>query len=116
MFRHLKNLNELCLYGGFSCGLAFLARLEPAFYFPILFLRIAIVAYCLYVIGFLEKNREFGIVLSASLLLGWLGGYWDYLELVWAFKQSEVIGVVSLLIAIAIFVFLLALHLTYGRK
>lgn len=116
MFRHLKNTNELCLYSGFSCGLAFLVRIEPAFFFPVLILRLAILAYCFYVVAFVEGNKEFAVILTASILVGWLGGYWDYFEIVWSFNQSELMGTISFLIAIAAFCFILFIHWNYGRK
>lgn len=116
MFRHLKNINELVLYSGFSCGLAFLVRLQPAFFFPVLILRLAFLAYCAYVVSVVEGQKELGIILASSLIIGWVGGYWDYFELVWAFNQSEVIGSLSILIALAAFSFMLIIHWNYGRK
>ena len=75
MFRHLKNLSELCFYSGISCGIAFIVRLEPAFFFPVLILRLAFLAYCWYIIALIEGNREFGAVLVVAILIGWFGGY-----------------------------------------
>lgn len=80
--RHLKNANELVLYAAISCGVAFIGRLVPAFYFPILLLRLGILFYCLYVIANLEKNREMATIIGSSLFIGMLGGYWDLIE-VW---------------------------------
>lgn len=80
--RHLKNTNELVLYAAVSCGVAFIGRLVPALYFPILLLRLAIFLYCIYVIATLEKNRELAMILGTSLFIGMLGGYWDLIE-VW---------------------------------
>ena len=80
--RHLKNANELILYAAISCGAAFIGRLFPALYFPILLLRLAIFLYCLYVIATLERNRELAMILGSALLIGMVGGYWDLIE-VW---------------------------------
>ncbi len=113
---NLKNLSELCLYAGISCGVAFIVRLEPAFFFPVLILRLAFLAYCWYVIILVEGNREFGAVLGAAILVGWLGGYWDYFELELAFNQSEIIGSFSILIAIIAIAFCLFIHWNYGKE
>jgi len=80
MLRHLKNANELILYASISCGAAFIGRLYPAFYFPILLLRLGIAGYCLYVIAGAEGNRDFAILLGGALFLGLVGGYWDLIQ------------------------------------
>ena len=95
MIRHLKNTNELVLYASLSCGAAYLGRLLPPFYFPILLLRLGIFAYCIYVVGNLEKNREFAIILGGALFIGMIGGYWDYIELLIKFDSSKVIASLS---------------------
>jgi hypothetical protein len=95
MLRHLKNLNELVLYASFSCGAAYVGRLVPAFYFPILLLRLSIFLYCLYVIASLEKNKELAIILGGALLVGMIGGYWDYIELLIKFDFPKISAFVS---------------------
>lgn len=79
---HLKNLNELVLYASISCGAAFIGRLFPALYFPILLLRLAIFLYCTYVIANLERNHELALILGSAIFIGMIGGYWDLIE-VW---------------------------------
>jgi hypothetical protein len=79
--RHLKNANELVLYAAISCGAAFVGRLFPALYFPILLLRLAIFLYCVYVVASLEKNRELALIIGSSLFIGMIGGYWDLIEI-----------------------------------
>ncbi len=79
--RHLKNANELVLYAAISCGAAFIGRLFPALYFPILLLRLAIFLYCVYVIASLEKNRELALIIGSALFIGMIGGYWDLIEI-----------------------------------
>lgn len=102
MLRHLKNLNELILYASISCGAAFLSRLFPAFLFPILLLRLGILAYCLYVIATIEKNREFAVILGGAIFIGAIGGYWDYLEIYIRYNQ----GIIAKLLSLLTFVFL----------
>lgn len=104
MLRHLRNSQELILYASISCGAAYVGRLLPPFYFPILLLRLGIFAYCIYVIGNLEKNREFAIILGGALFIGMIGGYWDYLELLIKYDSSKVITSLSsaLLLALVI--------------
>lgn len=80
--RHLKNLNELVLYAAISCGAAFIGRLFPSLYFPILLLRLAIFLYCAYVVAKLEQNRELALILGSAIFIGMIGGYWDLIE-VW---------------------------------
>jgi hypothetical protein len=102
IMRHLKNVNELVVYAVISCGVAFIGRLIPAFYFPILLLRLAILLYCLYVIANLENNKELAIIIGVSLFIGMLGGYWDLIE-VWIRYDfaaiSQIITILLLLIA-----------------
>jgi len=92
VLRHLKNTNELVLYASFSCGAAYLGRLLPPFYFPILLLRLGIFAYCIYVVGNLEKNKEFAVILGGAIFLGMIGGYWDYLELLIKYDSPKVVS------------------------
>ena len=96
MLRHLKNFNELCLYASISCGLAFFTRLNPAYFFPIMLLRIAILVYAFFVIGKVEKNRIFGWCLGAAVLLGLLGGYWDVIELNIVHNQAKIVNAIAL--------------------
>jgi hypothetical protein len=99
MIRHLKNFNELVLYASISCGLAFFARVNPTFYYPVLLLRIAVLAYCFYVIYNIEANKIFGILLGSSVFLGLIGGYWDLIELHLRFNQSKILSNAVLIIA-----------------
>jgi hypothetical protein len=94
--RHLKNVNELVLYAVISCGVAFIGRLVPAFYFPILLLRLAIFLYCLYVIASLEKNRELAVIIGTSLFVGMLGGYWDLIEIWLRYDLSAISQLVTI--------------------
>jgi hypothetical protein len=96
IMRHLKNINELVLYAVISCGVAFIGRLVPAFYFPILLLRLAIFLYCLYVIASLEKNRELAIIIGTSLFVGILGGYWDLIEIWLRYDLSAISQLVTI--------------------
>lgn len=101
MFRHLQNITELILYASVSCGLAFFGRLFPAFYFPIMFLRLGVFAYCAYVIAGCENNRELAFVLGGALFLGLIGGNWDYLEVYFRFNQAYL----SKLVMMTFFIF-----------
>lgn len=103
MLRHLKNANELALYASLSCGAAFLGRLLPAFYFPVLLLRLGVVGYCIYVIAYTEKNKELAVIIGGSVFLGMLGGYWDLIEVYLLYNLSQIISTVT---AISIFVLL----------
>lgn len=92
MLRHLKNLDELTLYAALSCGCSFVARINPEFYYPILLLRLSILAYSWYVIAILESNRSFGWLLGFSCLIGVLGGNWDAIELQLEFNQKQLVS------------------------
>ena len=78
--RHLKRLNALAFYAGLSCLAAFFTRLYPVFFFPLLLLRLSILAYCLSMFASTRENRKLAGFISAALLLGWIGGYWDVVE------------------------------------
>lgn len=107
--RHLKNANELVLYAAISCSAAFIGRLFPPLYFPILLLRLAIFLYCIYVVATLERNRELALVLGCALFIGMIGGYWDLIE-VWVrydFQAiSQVITITLLFIAALLGIYL----------
>ena len=100
MFRHLKNITELVLYTSVSCGLAFFGRLFPAFYFPILLLRLGVFGYCAYVIGRAENNRDLAFVLGGAMFIGLIGGNWDWIEVWFRFNQEYV----SKLVTVTIFI------------
>ncbi len=102
MIRHLNNISELVIYAALSTGAAFFVRLHPAFYFPILLLRLSVLCYAIYVVGNVQSNRPFAYCLIAALILGWLGGYWDYLELQIVFNHSEFIAACSLILGLVI--------------
>lgn len=102
MMRHLKNISELSLYASISCGLAFFARIYPAFYFPILMLRIAILGYSIYIIGGAENNREFAMLLGSAIVIGFVGGNWDWIEVYVRFNQEKL----TLFSSLILFVFL----------
>lgn len=91
MLRHLKNITELTLYASISCGLAFVGRLFPAFYFPIVLFRLGVIGYCGYVVCYQERNRELSIVLGGASLIGLVGGNWDWVEVYLRFN-SELVG------------------------
>lgn len=98
MLRHLQNLNELVIYAGLSCGAAFIARIFPAFYFPILLLRLGVLGYCVFVIAKAEGNRELAGVIGAAILLGVIGGNWDWFEVWLRFNSDQIAGVFCLVL------------------
>ena len=99
MLRHLKNFNELVLYASISCGLSFFVRLNPSFFYAVLLLRLCVLAYSFYIIAGIEDNLVFGVCLGASVLVGLIGGNWDWVELQFKYNQSSIISS-SLLLAI----------------
>ena len=98
MVRHLSNISELVIYASLSAGAAFFVRLNPAFYFPILLLRLSVLCYAIYVIGSIQQNRPFALCLIAALILGMIGGNWDYIELQLTYNQAEFIAACSLIL------------------
>ncbi len=118
--RHLKNANELVLYAAISCGAAFVGRLFPALYFPILLLRLAIFLYCVYVVASLEKNRELALIIGSSLFIGMIGGYWDLIE-IWlhydlaAIAQLTTITLLFIASLLGLFIYVKS-HATTSQK
>lgn len=109
MLRHLKNINELIIYSAISCGLSWFSRLNPTFFYVVLLGRLAVLSYCFYIISGIEGNKIFSYCLGASLLLGIIGGYWDYLEIQFRFNSIYIVSnglvvLVVLLIGIMLFV------------
>jgi len=104
MLRHLKNANELVLYASVSCGLAFVGRIFPALFFPIVLLRLGILGYCIYVIAGAERNRELAIILGGALFLGMLGGYWDLIEVYLRFDSVRIVSAVTSVICFILIV------------
>lgn len=114
MLRHLKNFNELVLYASISCGLSFFVRLNPSFFYAVLLLRLCVLAYSFYIIAGIEDNRVFGTCLGASVLVGLIGGNWDWVELQFKYNQSSIISNALLL---AIFPLVaLVLYQQWGDK
>ena len=102
MIRHLKNFNELVIYASLSTGLAFFVRVHPSFYFPVLLLRIAVVAYALFVISNVEHNRAFAYALISAMLLGAIGGNWDFIELNFQHNQAQLVAISSIISALSL--------------
>lgn len=98
MLRHLKNTNELVLYASLSCGAAFLGRILPPFYFPILLLRLGIFLYCFFIIIKAEGNTELGVILGAAIFLGMIGGYWDLIEIHLRYNLAQVVSTITAVI------------------
>lgn len=112
--RHLKNINELVVYASISCIAAFLGRLFPAFYFPILLLRLGVFGYCFYIISRAEGNKELAVIISGALFIGLIGGYWDLIEIYLRYKQTEIGMVLTLLIAGMVLAFSIILNRQAG--
>jgi len=116
MLRHLKNINELVLYAGFSCLVAFLTRLNPVFFFPVLMLRLSILSYCIYVISYTEGNKVIARIISAAVVVGWIGGYWDLIEVYLQWDSSEIIKNIMLILVIPIVFFALYMQWNHGKN
>ena len=114
--RHLKNANELVLYAAISCGCAFIGRLFPPLYFPILLLRLAIFLYCIYVIANLEANRELAVILGCALLIGMIGGYWDLIEVWLRYDLQAIVGLITITLCFIAALLGLFIHLKNSGK
>jgi hypothetical protein len=115
MLRHLKNATELTLYAGLSCAAAFLVRLNPALFYPVLLLRLSILGYCWYVIARAEGSLEVATVLIAAVFVGWVGGYWDWIETQLTYNLESIVFSLCLMFTIPIVAFAIYLHLNYGQ-
>lgn len=109
MFSHLKTINELVFYAGLSCLLAFFTRLYPVFFFPSLMLRACVLIYCLYSIFTIPYRKPVIDIICIACLLGWLGGYWDLIELYLRFNAAEFIKNMMLVALVPIILFSLYL-------
>jgi hypothetical protein len=115
MLRHLKNANELVIYATISCGAAFIGRILPAFYFPILLLRLAIFGYCIYVIGFTEKNKELAVILGGALFIGMVGGYWDLIEVYLRYDLAKILNTITFVLLFLLFVSAMIIKVHHGK-
>lgn len=95
MFRHLKNSQELVLYASLSCGAGFLARLIPAFYIPIMLLRVGFFAYCFIVLFRAEGQKELAILIGSALALGFIGANLDLLEVIVRYDLQALVARVT---------------------
>jgi hypothetical protein len=111
MIRHLKNFNELALYAGLSCAIAFFTRLNPAFFYPVLLLRLSILLYCFYVVALTENDKTLAIIIGAAIFIGWVGGYWDLIEVYFRFNLTNILN--TLVIAIAVPTILYVVYLKF---
>lgn len=116
MLRHLKNTNELVIYASISCSAAFIGRLFPAFYFPILLLRLGVFGYCLYIIAGTEGNKELAILIGSALFLGMIGGYWDLIEVYLLYDSARIVSSVLFVTCIALAIFGVVVHFKTNGK
>ncbi|MFM6024714.1 MAG: hypothetical protein ACKPER_17610 [Dolichospermum sp.] len=116
MLRHLKNFNELTLYASISCGLSFFVRLNPSFFWCVLLLRLCVLAYSFYIIAGIEDNRVLGICLGASVLVGLIGGNWDWVELQFKYNQSQIISTALMMIILPLVAAILYFQYSQGSK
>ena len=116
MLRHLKNFNELVLYASISCGLSFFVRLNPSFFWCVLLLRLCVLGYSFYIIAGIEDDKVFGICLGASVLVGLIGGNWDWIELQFKYNQSQIINTSLIVIILLIVSGGLFFHYSQGSK
>jgi cbb3-type cytochrome oxidase subunit 3 len=114
--RHLSNVNELVLYACASCAVAFISRLLPALFFPILLLRLAIFFYCVYVVANLEKNRELALIIGSALFIGLIGGYWDLIEVYLRYDLGVITGTISITLCFLAALLGLYIHLRTNGK
>ena len=114
--RHLQNLNELVLFASGSAGLAFLARLEPGFYFPVFLFRAGLLIYSGYVVGYLEGKREIAILQGLAVSLGLIGGSWDDWELIIRFFPSLFITLLFATIAAILVIVAIALSEPFTKR
>ena len=63
-----------------------------------LLLRLSLLAYAIYVVGNIQANKPFAFCLLAALFLGWIGGYFDLLELQLTYNQAEFLAAASLIL------------------
>jgi hypothetical protein len=113
MLRHLKNINELIIYSAISCGLSWFSRLNPTFFYVVLLGRLSVLAYCFYIVSGIEGNKIFSYCLGAALMLGIIGGYWDWIEIQLRFNSISIIS--NGLIILAFLVVGIALFLGYFK-
>lgn len=115
MIRHLKNFNELALYAGVSCSFAYLVRLNPAFFYPVLLLRLSILLYCFYIIALTENEKSIAVIIGAAIFISWLGGYWDLFEIYLNFDLTNILNKAITIIAIPLIAASLYLSVRNGK-
>jgi hypothetical protein len=110
LYKNLKNLNEAILWASSSCALGFFSRLMPTFIFPIMMLRLSITIFCLYnVSNAPSRGARFSYgVIGGAMLFGFVGSYWDYIEILIHYESDEIASVLGVISLIA--VVLLGLH------
>lgn len=97
MIRHLKNINELILYASISCGFAFLVRLVQSFSIPVLVALIVVLFYYWYVIGRAENNKLIATIITTALVVGFIGGNADWIELYLRYNTVLIARYVSII-------------------
>lgn len=109
MFSHLRTINELVFYAGLSCLLAFFTRLYPVFFFPAFMLRIGVLIYCLYSMFTIRYRKPVLEIICIGVLLGWIGGYQDLIEVYFHFNPAEFVKNMMLAALVPILIFSLYL-------
>ena len=114
--RHLQYLNELVILASGSAGLAFLARLEPGFYFPVFLFRAGFLIYSGYVVGYLEGKKEIATIQGLAIALGLIGASWDDWELIIRFFPSLTMTLLLAIIALTLVIVAIVLSEPFTKR
>lgn len=109
MLVHIKNINQLAFYAGISCLIAFATRFYPIFFLPVLLLRICLLFYCIYLGFSVIYRNKIALIIAIAMLIGWIGGYWDLIELYLRFNSAEFVKNLMLMSVLPIILFTLYL-------
>lgn len=105
MLIHIKNINELVFYAGISCLIAFATRFYPIFFLPVLLLRICLLIYCIYLAFSVKYRNHIAGIIAIAMVIGWIGGYWDLIELYLRFNSAEFVKNLMLMSVLPIILF-----------
>lgn len=112
---HIKNINELVFYAGISCLIAFATRFYPIFFLPVLLLRICLLFYCIYLAFSIKYRNQIAGIIAIAMLIGWIGGYWDLIELYLRFNSAEFVKNLMLMSVLPIILFTLYLKSNHNQ-
>lgn len=61
-------------------------------------LRIGVFSYCIWVVTLGENNKILAGIISSAVLIGMVGGYWDYIDVILQFNPEAISRTITIVV------------------